>query len=680
MENKVEFLQHNLPNLQSGRYTLDVEQTIYTPDGRIPRPAGNQPSFSTSQDIFISGQRFLLDGGQVRAVFPPQGNYGNYSQRLPHITLNRPTLPWERAVRDNDTKTPWMALLVLEEGDIITEKQLSLANLRKTASETPAVDFPTVEMELCEDEDENVNVIDVKKGVLGKIIPSVEELRYLVHIRKSDTEAPFATVIANRLPKPNVRNIVHLVSLDDRYDAAGNFVYNSATNDEDLVRLVSLHKWSFTVSSPDDTFARILNRVGEGTSTLKKPVKASDPEFLTNILNEGNSVLPQFFRDGSSSISYYRGPFVPGFNSEPLNLLPAMNQDQLMIFDSTKQMFDTSYASAWIVGRMLTLQNKRVSGALYEWKRKRMCQITSMKQREGMTHLPQYQRAMANAPVPEVVTSWFDSLSELTGVPFVYLVPDEAMLPEESIRFFQVDTNWVACLLDGALSIGRNSQQDTENDKMLISEVLTRPSSSNKKPCFDDILRRYKTDEELAADTLPTTACMSGVLLRSSVVAGWPDLLVDGFDEVVDASDFVPSASAQRLVRKDNLSTDTLVCLFEGEVGTVDFHLMPEALQFGVNDPNNPEDNCPQDLTGTLTNEQILDCTTHKVLRDADGSQSEEAVKVPFKNNDQENQRVIDVLNLVTNINTKMGFDIDNSAELALQMIEGAEKIRFNRG
>ena len=57
-----------------------------------------------------------------------------------------------------------------------------------------------------------------------------------------------------------------------------------------------------------------------------------------------------------------------------------------------------------------------------------------------------------NPKLPQVVTDWFESLRKLEPVPFRYLVPDERMLPVESIRFFEIDSHWIDCLVDGAFS------------------------------------------------------------------------------------------------------------------------------------------------------------------------------------------------------------------------------------
>src|SRR6516225_9659166 len=68
---------------------------------------------------------------------------------------------------------------------------------------------------------------------------------------------------------------------------------------------------------------------------------------------------------------------------------------------------------------------------------------------------PQAQAvAQAQAgPMPDDVSGWLADLQELVGVPFAYLVPDARMLPAESIRFFVVDPNWTAAMVDGALSL-----------------------------------------------------------------------------------------------------------------------------------------------------------------------------------------------------------------------------------
>src|SRR5437867_13024368 len=72
---------------------------------------------------------------------------------------------------------------------------------------------------------------------------------------------------------------------------------------------------------------------------------------------------------------------------------------------------------------------------------------------------------------------------------------------------------------------------------------------------------------------------LSGFLLRSDVVDGWPGLLVDGYGDR-DARNKLTPAGMERL------SKNVLFCLFKGIIQTVDIHQKPETLHFGVSEPD----------------------------------------------------------------------------------------------
>src|ERR1044072_2152613 len=75
------------------------------------------------------------------------------------------------------------------------------------------------------------------------------------------------------------------------------------------------------------------------------------------------------------------------------------------------------------------------------------------------------QSALEEVLVPEQISKWLGRLRNLEGVPFNYLVPDERMLPPESIRFFRIDRAWLDCLADGAFSVGRVGSSALEDDR-----------------------------------------------------------------------------------------------------------------------------------------------------------------------------------------------------------------------
>jgi hypothetical protein len=119
------------------------------------------------------------------------------------------------------------------------------------------------------------------------------------------------------------------------------------------------------------------------------------------------------------------------------------------------------------------------------------------------------------------------------------------MLPRESIRFFRLDERWLDCLVDGAFAVGRVLSSDHTHDTVLRRDQLT--------------------------SALTPAGGMSGFLLRSDVVPGWPGMKVSG------------SAGADLLprVRFDRLSDNVLICVFSGQVTSVQFSLKPETLHFG---------------------------------------------------------------------------------------------------
>jgi hypothetical protein len=67
------------------------------------------------------------------------------------------------------------------------------------------------------------------------------------------------------------------------------------------------------------------------------------------------------------------------------------------------------------------------------------------------------------------IITWLGRLRTLEGVPFPYIVPHEEMLPNDSIRFFHIDRNWIDAMIDGALSTGvldsRGALADVDPEK-----------------------------------------------------------------------------------------------------------------------------------------------------------------------------------------------------------------------
>jgi hypothetical protein len=237
-----------------------------------------------------------------------------------------------------------------------------------------------------------------------------------------------------------------------------------------------------------------------------------------------------------------------------------------------------------------------------------------------------------NTP-PEAIASWFSDLELLKHIPFNYLVPHAELLPPESLRFFWVDSYWVDCLQDGAFSIGRVTSTDLKTDNQYQSRA-----------------------SDTRADELIT-----GFLLHSEVVSGWPGLEVEGYNNLMDNVSVANPNNKLTILRKERLSESILLCLFQGEVKTVDFSLKAESVNCGV-DPINKRPGS--------NNFQI-----EKGLRKLDGTQGEAKINVPCKN---ANLGVIDIKGLANLIKEKLLYKEEfTSAQFALTMIEGSPKIRF---
>ena len=633
IEEKIKFLQYEKPPLEAGMYNIRFSQALNVADDE---------TFEHTVQIAVYGERFTINQDLIHAQFPPEENLGNYSSVLPHVSFERATFPWERSAYGNDDYEPWLALLLFDEAELasgaLTEPQvINLGTLKNTGSYS--AHFPTIALEDSQKESDKLTVIDVKKSLLEQIAPSGEELSLLSHVRQKgknnsngtfEAEEEFAVVVTNRLPKSGSRSTVHLVSMEGRYNDQKHFDYGNA-GANDFIRLVSLKSWSFSCL-PDQpyTFEELVNNLSVRTLRLPSSTHAEAEKYL----KRGYAHLPHRIRQGSKTVSWYRSPLSRRANSQTITD-SIKDADQLLRYHEDIGMLDVSYASAYELGRLLALDSEEVSTALYRWKRAK-----KRKQRQQAIEDDERQRdaqsitldmlalqgtETALAEQTKKIGLWFDQLNKLEWVPFNYLVPDDTMLPQESICFFQVDQLWLNCLLRGAFSIGRVTGNDSSQEAQQLSEVIQNDYSS-----------------------------LSGFLLRSQLVSGWPDLLVDAYSERYDSDDAIDaSVTPMKPIRIVHLAEDLLLCLFEGEVKTAEVYLKPQAIQFGVD----------EDTPGVIKKEVRLENVS-----------PDPVLSVPLRS---QGKRVINISELAKDIAKKLSRSSITSARLGKYMIEGTAKGRF---
>ncbi len=644
---KVQFIQFHQPALESGTYDLKVEQTIKAGD-KIDNN-GNGKTYSRELTFVVQGERFgPLSPNDIYAVFPPPESLGEHSNVLPHITFKRSTLPWERYPGQTDDNLPWLILLLFRESDFDGNEEDKPKPKNVTLSElitenSPNIKYPTMVLELGQTPNQQVTVIDVKKKYLQDILPTYEDLSYTAHVRRrllasaseenlKLLEKEYSTIICNRLPEPSGKSTVYLVSIEGRY--SNNKFYFMDAKEDDLIRFVSLASWEFSCIDPEQSFTKLLQRLNHAPSSPRLP--KSDNEKAEEYLKKGYVTIPHSLRKGSKTYSWYSSPLGTAFNDKEQEIyeFPMKASDQLLRYDSEIGMFDISYSAAWQLGRMLMLENQGLAVQLFKWKREVVQNIKRLQQQQTHLRLINSTSSKTKKIIPNPVKQWFQGLGLLQGVPFNYLVPDEGLLPPESIRFFCLDSVWIDCLQDGAFSVGRVTKGDLSDDKKIIE--------------LNNFLRQQNKT-------------ISGIIMRSQVVSGWPGLLVDGYDQVVSNLDAIDPTEANLLplLRMETLVKDVLLCLFEGEIKTVDIHLQPESMHFGLDAPT---EDSPE---------------WSKNLRNSEGELMENSIPIPWKNEEKE---VIDLQKFATQMKeTLSSSDEDEftSGQFGLQMIEGVQKVRL---
>ena len=194
--------------------------------------------------------------------------------------------------------------------------------------------------------------------------------------------------------------------------------------------------------------------------------------------------------------------------------------------------------------------------------------------------------------VPEIYKH-LGSLSLLHDVPINYLVPDEGMLPPESIRFFYLDYNWISALLDGAFSIGRNlstgssaCNSDLPMDATLMTKIKGEVSGYTKKKRLDLF---GLEPEDIGQDGTAYPTQITGFLLRSKLVQEYPNIGVNAYASKADLPTLSsgspnPNAKMMPILRFERLGpgSDTLLCLLDGPLYRVDIHEAPELLHYGI--------------------------------------------------------------------------------------------------
>ena len=190
---------------------------------------------------------------------------------------------------------------------------------------------------------------------------------------------------------------------------------------------------------------------------------------------------------------------------------------------------------------------------------------------ERLTAKDQVDASVPESTMPPYMEMFLAHLRVLIGVPFDYLVPDSRLLPDESIRFFYLDRSWTDRLVDGAIAVGKIGTREQAHHQAHSADVQSQLDLTER------VVRILQRGLPAPAEPDQSPArVLTGFLLRSAAVTGWPAMDVRAFSTIVPPFDGDPdspaaeqwaqAAAAAQLttLRLELLSASVLLAIFDG--------------------------------------------------------------------------------------------------------------------
>ena len=571
--------------------------------------------------------------------------------------------------------------------------------------------------------------VDIPWELFQATAPSYEDLKFLAHVREVNTGAKetsslladgwFSVVLANRFPQPGEKdqgereNRAYLVSLEGLQDYLPDSGKDPAKKP---VRLVVLSSWSFrcreafTFKSSLENLdvARIALPLWEGPAAAERLQDAK--ELLRAAYQRGYTALNHSTRLGEKAVSWYRGPLVPFHlvNEQDYKFQPVA--DAALRYDPLQGMMDVTYAGAFQLGRLIALQDRHFATSLYAYRTRVRRHVNGLLSKnrlgkvlpgtadseseskmmeaylrgsrtsasswsaareddfdpeETKNEIERNGKGNADLSVPPNVRQWLGRLMLLYRVPFNYLVPDERMLPRDSIRFFYLDPGWLTCLLQGACSVGRASSRDELVDQELRNNFLRYAIEESRT------VRTPQTRDAKGAWTQ-----LTGFLLRSPVVEGWQGLEMRAWekwdhrwDDAKNDGRYDDKKEEAKLkpLRIDRLAPDIMFCIFDGKLNHIEIKQPPEAMHFGAT----KDQNGPGYRSSSL---RVL-------VGSSPGKQIDPRKTIPVKLRGKFEERVVDVKTLAVELEAALadkGRKPLTSAGFGVEMVESPGKVIFD--
>lgn len=293
--------------------------------------------------------------------------------------------------------------------------------------------------------------------------------------------------------------------------------------------------------------------------------------------------------------------------------LPA-HAHEFIINIGAGQPVEATYAAAFELGRLTALDDTAFATTYYQWKNDAATALRAQQQSGPSRHSLAASNDTSIPGIPSTVTNKVYAWKTLSGIPYRYLLADPGLLPNESIRFFYLDKNWINAFLCGAFSIGHTVQADIAP---LLTPLLMDPSEKSQ---------------------------IMGFFINSLAVSGWPNFEVD-----VTYTDHNTETITH--TEENNLDVNISMFLLSKEFQQLDFHLHHGKVHTGfLYDDGNYE---------KLNGEQVVLSASYPPPLEG---------PVPYINM----ERVINSSQIAGTIGT------GTVADFAFKMLEGKAKVQFN--
>ncbi|RMB04973.1 hypothetical protein [Eilatimonas milleporae] len=599
------------PALAGGHYRLALQQSVQF----IHKGSPEAYHYYHDQPFIVQGPRFFLAEEDVHASFPPNGAVGEFESILPYVVFRKRSLPWDRSIwfENVPRPCPWLALLILsrqeyeEAGGDQSLSEIKLQELIQADQNGAHAASPELAITSDEnaDDDALIRVFEMPADMFMAVAPRPTEIPLLAHVRmvghdrKADlgmhAEGAFSIITSNRTPSPG-SNIGLLVSLE----GWESLLQRKRTIEVGRIQIVVLHLWHFENDRRRDfSFSRLaadlnVGTFGAGMPGTETPTEGGETgppldEWSKAMIRAGFVPMDYARQDSSPTVAWYRGPLTPGGTS----VLPHdcfNSSDAALMIESETGMAILSYAAAWEMGRLLALSAPSYVDAVRRFIQEGAGRADGVDPAATAQRLERFWqtyrdalRAAGEQPEQKAaydplllakiedgsgfwridavigITRWLAELLLLDRVPFHYLVIIENLLPKESIRFFEIDNNWLVALGSGALS---------------LSGAGADPSADSLQTNLSRVVERYLDWRDARTSTsIPKSTFLeeikTGFVLRSALVSGWPGLEI----EITTTDNKV-----KKPLKIERIGEGVLFCIVLGDIQSVSLLQPPEGI------------------------------------------------------------------------------------------------------